>query len=222
VDRAPPLREQPKSDGPLILFVGRLARNKRPDHAVEAFRVVKNHIRSARLVVVGRGPMEKSLRRSLPDGAEMHGHVERAHLFALLAEAHCLLVPSVREGWGLVVIEANSVGTPAIGYDVPGLRDSIRHERTGLLVPPDDPQAMGIAALNVLSEPNRLRDLGAAALEWASSFSWQRAANDWARTLTGFGLRIDGMVLPEESLGIATGSTHVRGDASVSPEVRPT
>jgi glycosyltransferase involved in cell wall biosynthesis len=52
-----------------------------------------------------------------------------------LSRAHIILVPAVREGWGLVVTEANAMGTPAIGYDdVPGLRDSIRHGETGITI----------------------------------------------------------------------------------------
>ena len=51
-----------------------------------------------------------------------------------MAEAHVLLMTSVREGWGLVVTEANACGTPAVVYNVPGLRDSVRNEETGLRI----------------------------------------------------------------------------------------
>jgi glycosyltransferase involved in cell wall biosynthesis len=51
-----------------------------------------------------------------------------------LSRAHIILVQAVRERWGRVVIEANAMGTPAIGYDVPGLRDSIRHGETGITI----------------------------------------------------------------------------------------
>ncbi len=51
-----------------------------------------------------------------------------------MSRAHIILVPAVREGLGLVVTEANALGTPAVGYDVPGLRDSIRHAKTGINV----------------------------------------------------------------------------------------
>ena len=60
-----------------------------------------------------------------------------------MARAHCLLVPSVREGWGLVVVEANAVGTPAGRLRRPGIRDSIRTGETGVLVAAGDPEALG-------------------------------------------------------------------------------
>ena len=69
----------------------------------------------------------------LPPGAELLGRLSRRELYERMARAHCLLVPSVREGWGLVVVEANAVGTPAVGYDVRGIRDSIRPGETGVL-----------------------------------------------------------------------------------------
>src|SRR5256885_167117 len=80
--------------------------------------------------------------RSLPQDAELLGHVSRTELYERMARAHCLLVPSVREGWGLVVTEANAVGTPAVGYDVPGLRDSIHAGETGLLAEAGNPAAL--------------------------------------------------------------------------------
>ena len=77
----------------------------------------------------------------------MLGYLPRNEFYERMARAHCLLVPSVREGWGLVVIEANSVGTPAVGYDVPGVRESIRHEETGLLAEAGKPSALAHQAL---------------------------------------------------------------------------
>ena len=70
---------------------------------------------------IGTGPLEDELARSLPENATLLGRVPRDELYARMTTAHCLLMPSVREGWGMVVIEANSVGTPAVGYDVGGI-----------------------------------------------------------------------------------------------------
>jgi glycosyltransferase involved in cell wall biosynthesis len=93
-----------------------------------------------------------------------------------MARAHWLVVPSVREGWGLVVIEANSVGTPAIGYDVPGLRDSIRPGRTGRLAAAGDPAALASEAVEVLKDPARYESMRRAAIEWSRCFSWDATA----------------------------------------------
>jgi glycosyltransferase involved in cell wall biosynthesis len=106
----------------------------------------------------------------------MLGYLSRVELYERMARAHCLLIPSVREGWGLVVIEANSVGTPAVGYDVPGIRDSIRHEETGLLAEPGDPSALARQALSLVRDGDRFSVLQGEAIEWASGFSWESTA----------------------------------------------
>jgi glycosyltransferase involved in cell wall biosynthesis/O-antigen/teichoic acid export membrane protein len=165
-----------KEQVPTFLYVGRLARNKRPDHAVEAFRVIRETLPEARLWIIGSGPLEQHLADGLPEGAELLGYVGRSELYERMARAHCLLVPSVREGWGLVVIEANAVGTPAVGYDVPGLRDSIRDGETGLLAPAGDPVALAGRALELVGRDARYGDVCRNAIAWAAQFSWDATA----------------------------------------------
>ena len=131
-----PAARPPKEGRPTVVFLGRLAANKRPDHAVEAFLRAQDHIPDAQMWVVGSGPEESALRRRAEGRpVRFFGRVDQATKLDLLARAHALLVTSVREGWGLVVTEAAAVGTPAIGYDVAGLRDSLRASN-GVLVPP--------------------------------------------------------------------------------------
>jgi glycosyltransferase involved in cell wall biosynthesis len=178
-DEPPPeLLQVPKEPNPTFLFVGRLTANKRPHHALEAFAAIRRAVPDARLWLIGQGPLAERLRRELPPGAQLLGHVTRQELYERMARAHGLLVPSVREGWGLVVIEANAVGTPAVGYQVPGIRDSIRHGETGFLVPAGDPEALGRAAIELIGEPERYEALRRAAVEWGESFSWDATADE--------------------------------------------
>ena len=118
-------REVEKSTFPTIIFIGRLTSNKRPEDAIKAFVLLKRKLPSVVLKVIGSGPEERSIRRDLPDGVELLGSINDKEKLKILASAHLLLVTSVREGWGLVVTEAAMVGTRSIGYNVPGLRDSI-------------------------------------------------------------------------------------------------
>jgi len=120
---------------PTAVFVGRLARNKRPDEAIEAFRLFRRKVPEARLWLIGDGPMHGKLLRRLPEGVELLGRLSDSEKQVRLARAHCLLATSVREGWGLTVTEAAQMGTPAVAYDVAGLRDSVRASG-GLLVRP--------------------------------------------------------------------------------------
>lgn len=126
----------PKERRPTVAFLGRLAANKRPDEAVEAFVRARRNVPEACMWVIGTGPMEGSLRRrAASEPVRFLGRVDNATKLDLLARAHALVVTSVREGWGLVVTEAAAVGTPSIGYDVAGLRDSLRASN-GLAVRP--------------------------------------------------------------------------------------
>src|SRR5262245_472527 len=176
-DAPPELCGLEKELEPTFLFVGRLAANKRPDHAIEAFRTIKCELPSARLWIVGTGPLEDELARTLRAEETLLGRVSRDELYARMAMAHCLLMPSVREGWGMVVVEANSVGTPAVGYDVNGVRDSIRDGRTGLLAAAGDSLALATHAIALVTDEARYEVMRRAARNWAEGFSWERTAD---------------------------------------------
>lgn len=138
------LPSHPKEESPTLLFVGRLAANKRPDHAIETFKLSRQHIPNLRLWVVGDGPMRHQLESDAPPGVSFFGRVSEEEKFALMSRAHVVLVTSVREGWGLVVTEAALVGTPSFAYDVAGLRDSVSASGAGLVVDAD-PKALARA-----------------------------------------------------------------------------
>ncbi len=110
---------------PTLIWVGRLARNKRPLDALEAFERVREELPDVQLWVLGAGPLEQALRDVAPEGVTFFGRVSETEKYRLFSRAHALIATSVREGWGLTVTEAASAGTPAIAYDVPGLRDSV-------------------------------------------------------------------------------------------------
>jgi glycosyltransferase involved in cell wall biosynthesis len=170
-----PQPSRAKESDPTLLFVGRLAANKRPDHALEAFRSLHRSHPSARLWMIGDGPMRELLEARLPQGAELLGRVQRAELLERMGRAHVLLVTSIREGWGLVVTEANASGTPAVAYDVPGLRDSVRHGETGILVQPG-PGHAAAAIGELLDDEVRYHRLQAEALGWGAACTWDRTA----------------------------------------------
>ena len=161
---------------PTVVWVGRLASNKRPDHAIEAFRGLRCVLPNARMEIVGEGPLEATLRETLPSGARLRGRLPRAELDDLLGRSHLILMTSIREGWGLVVSEANALGTPAVGYDVPGLTDSILHKKTGLLSAPN-PRALAETALSLLERPAEYKGLSEAAAEHGATQTWDATAD---------------------------------------------
>ena len=96
-----------------------------------------------------------------------------------MSEATVILVSPIKEGWGLTVTEANSQGTPAIGYDVDGLRDSIKDNRTGLLCQDGKYTAMG-ELLNKLLDDKALYDkLRRNAWEWSREFNFDNTYSDF-------------------------------------------
>ncbi len=170
-------------DDPLIVSWSRLRRYKSVDVALRAFARIRERKPSARLLVMGRGPDELRLRRladrlGLAASVDFTGHMVWEDLVRTLHRAHVFLNPSPKEGWGLTVIEANECGVPVVASDRPGLRDSVRDGETGLLVPYGDDAAMAAAALELLDDPGRRTRMGAAAREWAHTFSWDRCAEE--------------------------------------------
>ncbi len=145
-------RVSAREERPTVIYVGRLSRNKRPHHAIRAFRHLRKTIPDVQLWVVGTGPMEARLRRQATDGVTFFGKVNEDKKFELMARAHLLVMASVREGWGLTVTEAASVGTPTVAYDVDGLRDSVR--ASGGVLTEISTTALGQGMANVLRSPH--------------------------------------------------------------------
>ena len=143
VDIVPRTATAEKEDRPTVLFVGRLVASKRVDHALAAFALLRERQPDAQMWVVGTGPDERRLRACAGPGVHFHGRVDEERKLELMARADVLVVTSVREGWGLVVDEAAAMGTPSIGYDVAGLRDSVP-AAGGMLVAPS-PEALADA-----------------------------------------------------------------------------
>lgn len=171
-----PLPKVPKKNKqPTLIALSRLTRAKRIDHAIQAFEIIKQTIPDAQFFIVGSGPARKSLEKMAGEGVHFFGKVSEREKSELLKSAHALLVPGLREGWCLVVTEANAVGTPAIGYDVPGLRDSIIHRKTGLLCE-DNPKALAHAAIEFLSSKTLQKTLSKNALESSRHFKWDTAS----------------------------------------------
>ena len=172
-----PLRNLPEKDpDPTLIYVGRLKRTKLPDHALRAFAHIKQQLPRARLWVVGDGYLREKLERNAPPDVAFVGRVPEEVKLELMRRSHILLYPAIREGWGLAVLEASALGTVAVGYDVPGLRDSIVNGVTGKLVTFGDYRALASEALRLLRDPEELERLARGALEHSRKFNWDQTA----------------------------------------------
>jgi glycosyltransferase involved in cell wall biosynthesis len=172
-----------KEEYPVVVYAGRLKRAKRPDHAVRVFKIVKEKFQNAELWIIGDGPFRKELERIAGEGVKFFGGLPNEGRRRLLAKAWVLVNPSVREGWGLNVIEANALGTPCVAYDVAGLRDSVRNGETGMLVPNGDVEALANAIIKVLSDYGLREKLSRNAIKWAGRFRWDKTAEEFLKVV---------------------------------------
>ena len=137
-----------KETVPTVIFLGRLSANKRPEHAVRAFDLVRQELPDAQMWVIGSGPEEDRLRKVAGPGVTIFGRLPEQEKRERLARAHALVVTSVREGWGLVVTEAAACGTLTVGYDVSGLHDSVRV--SGGVLTRADPESLAAGLVGLL------------------------------------------------------------------------
>jgi glycosyltransferase involved in cell wall biosynthesis len=163
-----------KEGEPTIAFLGRLVAMKRPRDAVAAFQLVRERLPTARLWIIGEGPLLERLRSAHIPGVELLGRVSGGELRERLARAHVHVATSVREGWGLNVSEAAACGTPSIAYAVPGLVDSVPASG-GALVDPE-PAALAGALIDLFEGRITLRPR-------ISTRSWEEVAGVIERVL---------------------------------------
>lgn len=172
-----PLNEVGQKEGsPTVVFLGRLKRHKLPDHAIKAFMIIKKEIPTAKMWVIGEGYMLNELKRLNIKDVSFQGHVGNKLKYDLLSRAHLVLVPSMKEGWGLVVTESNAMGTPVVAYNVNGLRDSVLDGRNGILVGNKTPESLARNAINLLKDEELLLRYSLNALEHSRQFNFDKTA----------------------------------------------
>jgi len=174
----PTLPEKPVGRPIRLVAVSRLAPNKRVDHAIRAVGELRERGLPAELTVVGDGLVAgrlQELARGLGLGEVVRfvGYLAEAAKLARLRESHLLVHPSVREGWGLNVIEANAMGTPAVVYPVDGLVDSTVHEVTGVVCAGETPAHLADGVAWLMADETRYRTVREAAWVRSGTFAWE-------------------------------------------------
>lgn len=163
---------------PTVAAVGRLEPSKRMDVLVDAVA----RLPGVHLVIAGVGNAEPAIRARIAalgvgDRVRLAGFVSEEEKVRLMQTAHVFASASVKEGWGLSVLEAAACGTPSVASDAPGLRDAVQHGVTGLLAVPGDAASFATQLGRLLADPAERERLGCAAHERASWFSWDATAD---------------------------------------------
>jgi glycosyltransferase involved in cell wall biosynthesis len=173
-----------KEQSPTIIFLGRLMKYKLPEHALKAFCLIRQDIPNVKMWIIGDGYMRKRLEKKYKDkDIIFHGYVTNEVKYHLLSRAHLVLLPSVREGWGLVATESNAMGTPVVAYNVPGLKDSIIDDETGTITKENTPDCLASCAVALLKQPDLLTKYGLNALNYSKLFSWDNTADEFDRII---------------------------------------
>jgi glycosyltransferase involved in cell wall biosynthesis len=167
----------PRSTEPLFLALGRLTEYKRIDMLLRLWERVRQ-VTGGRLVIAGDGPERQRLAAMAGPGVTLLGRVSEQEKHQLLCSAWLLLHPAVIEGWGIVIAEAAIRGTPAIGFDVPGLRDSVVNGQTGILVKNEGQFASAWASLAL--DRQRTEQMGEQARVRAERLHWSEAVDGFA------------------------------------------
>lgn len=177
-----------KSTHPSICAVGRLVPHKQLEHAIDATLELRRDLRELRLTVVGSGWWEPQLKefvaeRDAQDVIEFTGHVDELRKQEIYERSWVMALPSIKEGWGLVVGEAAMHGTPTVAYrSAGGTRESIDDERSGLLV---DTLPEFVEALRTILTDEEVRTkLAAGAREHSGRFTWEHSQAAFAHVMT--------------------------------------
>jgi len=171
-----------KETFPTFIFVSRVVRMKGVEEVIKAFFNISKDLPDANLWIVGDGDrkyiedLKKQMEHySIKSRIKFFGRVSAEEKLNLMRKAHILLHASVKEGWGLVTVEAASQGTPSIVYDVAGLRDSVKNNETGIVLKKNTGEEMAKEAIKLLQDKKRYRDYQINALKWAKSLTWEKA-----------------------------------------------
>lgn len=170
-----------------LLFVGRLIKNKGVDVLLKAMPMILEHFPEQKLIIVGEGAERKNL-ETLSHELNISRQVSfigaKAHdqLPFFYREASIFVSPTFSEGFGLTLVEALACGCPVIVSDVPGVRDIIEHQQTGLLFPAGDNRALATNVIALLCDEKYRLSLAKNGYEKVRvTFDWSTISDRYAQ-----------------------------------------
>ena len=177
-----PKKKFKKEKKKTAVYLGAISKDKGTEDAVKVFSEIENKDTDWQYWVIGRGSEEymNELRQQtkalgINKKVKFWGFVSDKKKFELLTKAHVLINTSMREGWGLVNIEANAVGMPVAGYDVAGVRDSVIDGKTGILVQKGDYKSLALRVVKLVQNEKVYNKTSHEALKWSKKFDWKES-----------------------------------------------
>ena len=179
-----------KTRSNVILCFGSIRPMKRTLHAIKAFEIARDNNPNLKIIIAGSNQglyarkVTKYVSKSRHSNSiDILGKVSPKKKLDLMRQADIILVTSIKEGWGLIITESNSQGTPAIAYDVDGLRDSVQDKITGLLIPNSSFQAMGNGIIDLLSNDTVYESLRHEAWQYSKNFTFENSYYDFVQII---------------------------------------
>lgn len=167
---------------PLFTYIGRVSKEKDLARLKEVLRLVRADVPRACLAIVGDGPFLPELRERLGEDAVCTGFLSGGQLAQAFASTDVFVFPSATETLGLVALESFASGVPVVGTNAGGIPFIIDHERTGLLIEADAPDAAWAQAISgLLQDPVRRTAMGQIARAEAEKYSWRAATQRLVR-----------------------------------------
>lgn len=167
-----------------IIYLGAITRDKGIEDVLKTFSILSKK-GNYRFWIVGKASKQykeliKTLleKYSISGRTRYFGFVDDKTKFKLLAKAHVLINPSILEGWGLVNIEANAMGTPVVAYKSPGLVDSVKDGQSGIICKMNTPECMANEIYNLLENNQLYEKLQKGAIAWSKQFSWKKSKQE--------------------------------------------
>lgn len=182
-------RKIENSEKVVILTVGRLHPRKGQSFILKTLNLLPENLKAkVEFWMVGNGRHSDYQRelQSLVDQSEvtvkMLGQLDDTRLREVYEQADIFAMTSIHykksiEGFGLVYLEASAYGLPVIAHNIGGVPDAVVHDRTGLLVPPGDKQALVQAFIDLIEKPELRKKLGEAGRLWVSKYRWDKSVD---------------------------------------------
>lgn len=179
-----------KTPFPLVIYFGRVKKYKQIDHLIQAAEKASEKIANLKLAIAGKGDKttyshlkDLTKKKQLEKTVKFHGELHENEKNKLFQKAWIYATASMKEGFGISVVEAQAYGLPVVAYAVPGINDTVKHMHSGILVKEGNIKELA-KAITLLCKDKTLREkLSNGAIKNASQYNWDKSAEEFLKLI---------------------------------------
>jgi glycosyltransferase involved in cell wall biosynthesis len=180
-----------KNSDPTILSLGSIRAMKRTLDQIKSFEIAKKDIKNLKMIIAGNSEgsygnkvINYIKNSKYKNDIQYLGKITEEEKIKIMQKCQIILVTSTKEGWGLIITEANSQGTPGIVYNVDGLRDSVKDNITGLICKNNNPVFLANEINELLTDKTKYKKLQTNALAWSKKINFQNSYQDFIKIIS--------------------------------------